>query len=612
MNVKEMLWRIDPASLSYDEWLRVGMALHYEGEDWTVWDEWSQRDPERYRPGDCEKRWKGFGNNSGSRVTGATILFLSGHAKNQQGVQLNDPLEPDDFICEDRMWRLSNVRDLYEHFKWLLENAFEAGEKVNIVIPNKEGKPTSAGITRTREEWLEDSNFYQSALKTSNGMFIRINPVDGNGVGNENITKFRHMLIESDDAPISDQIRAFEKLPVTALIFSGKASVHAWVRVDAKTKEEYVEISRKMLDIVSQQIPVDKNTKNPSRLSRCPGFLRRNGVVSPQAIVKPGKSGTAREFLEKHDGLPEILIGVSLNEKMLPPMSPELIYGVLRHGHKLMLAGPSKSGKSFALISLALAIANGAEWFGQKTKKGKVLYVNLEIDRASCIHRFYHVAKELSYQEYQPNLSIWNLRGYITEPRRFLEAIKRRANDICPDIMIIDPVYVLNDGDEIKANDVKRFLSLLDEAAMTLASMPSIAFSHHFPKGDMAVRDAKDRPSGSGVFARHPDAICTMTPMEVENMYRVDWILREFESPQPSIWEWKYPAHRFVDFSDFKSSGPMKSREGKRKQATSKIREILEKNPDATPEEIAELSGMSKRSVYRWLKKINPDVTEKE
>jgi len=100
--------------------------------------------------------------------------------------------------------------------------------------------------------------------------------------------------------------------------------------------------------------------------------------------------------------------------------------------------------------------------------------------------------------------------------------------------------------------------------------------------------------------------------MEVENMYRVDWILREFESPQPSIWEWKYPAHRFVDFSDFKSSGPMKSREGKRKKATSKIREILENNPGATPEEIAELSGMSKRSVYRWLKKINPDVVEKE
>ena len=33
---KELL-RYIPADCSYDEWLKVGMALKHEGADWTVW-----------------------------------------------------------------------------------------------------------------------------------------------------------------------------------------------------------------------------------------------------------------------------------------------------------------------------------------------------------------------------------------------------------------------------------------------------------------------------------------------------------------------------------------------------------------------------------------------
>lgn len=70
-------------------------------------------------------------------------------------------------------------------------------------------------------------------------------------------------------------------------------------------------------------------------------------------------------------------------------VAPALISGVLRQGHKMLLAGPSKAGKSFALIELALCLASGKPWLGRfECAVGKVLYVNLEVDRASCIHRF--------------------------------------------------------------------------------------------------------------------------------------------------------------------------------------------------------------------------------
>ena len=41
--------------------------------------------------------------------------------------------------------------------------------------------------------------------KEEAGAWIRFNPLDGNGVKNENVTDYRYALIESDDMPIEDQ-----------------------------------------------------------------------------------------------------------------------------------------------------------------------------------------------------------------------------------------------------------------------------------------------------------------------------------------------------------------------------------------------------------------------
>ena len=58
-NIKEILSFINPAVLSYQEWINIGMALKDEGIDCSVWDEWSQNDS-RYHAGECERKWKTF------------------------------------------------------------------------------------------------------------------------------------------------------------------------------------------------------------------------------------------------------------------------------------------------------------------------------------------------------------------------------------------------------------------------------------------------------------------------------------------------------------------------------------------------------------------------
>lgn len=57
-----MLSYIDPDELEYEEWLKVGQAIHTQHPDeggLELWDRWSQKG-ERYEEGECDLRWKGF------------------------------------------------------------------------------------------------------------------------------------------------------------------------------------------------------------------------------------------------------------------------------------------------------------------------------------------------------------------------------------------------------------------------------------------------------------------------------------------------------------------------------------------------------------------------
>ena len=136
--------------------------------------------------------------------------------------------------------------------------------------------------------------------------------------------------------------------PVACLVHSGRKSIHAIVRINAENYNEY----RKRVDYLYQVcekngLKIDRQNRNPSRLSRMPG-VTRGGRKQYLMDTNIGKQSWEEwhEWIESvSDDLPdpEGLVGVWDN---LPELSPPLIDGVLRQGHKLLLAGPSKAGKS--------------------------------------------------------------------------------------------------------------------------------------------------------------------------------------------------------------------------------------------------------------------------
>ena len=57
--IRRMLEFISVVDGEYEKWLSVGMALKNEGLACSLWEDWSQTQPE-YKEGECESKWQGF------------------------------------------------------------------------------------------------------------------------------------------------------------------------------------------------------------------------------------------------------------------------------------------------------------------------------------------------------------------------------------------------------------------------------------------------------------------------------------------------------------------------------------------------------------------------
>ena len=185
----------------------------------------------------------------------------------------------------------------------------------------------------------------------------------------------------------------------------------------------------------------------------------------------------------------------------------------------MLVAGPSKAGKSYALIELCCAIAEGMRWLGFRCAQGKVLYVNLELDRASCLHRFRDVYEALGWQSRNlRNIDVWNLRGRSIPMDKLAPKLIRRAMKRDYIAVVIDPIYKVITGDENSADQMANFCNQFDKVCTELGC--AVIYCHHHSKGSQGGKRSMDRASGSGVFARDPDALLDLIELPVSEDLR--------------------------------------------------------------------------------------------
>lgn len=77
--------------------------------------------------------------------------------------------------------------------------------------------------------------------------------------------------------------------------------------------------------------------------------------------------------------------------------------------------------------------------------------------------------------------------------------------------MILDPIYKVITGDENSADQMAKFCNQFDLVCRALDC--AVIYCHHHSKGAQGGKRSMDRASGSGVFARDPDAMLDMTEL---------------------------------------------------------------------------------------------------
>ena len=406
--------------------------------------------------------------------------------------------------------------------------------------------PEHGGVnTLSRDAWLERAasrGGIAGVFTSRHGLFIRINPVRFGADGtDDDVTTLRHVLVESDAIPKAEQERQLRAsgLPIAALIDSAGASVHAWVRIDAKTREEYHARREKVWSALPG-FQIDKANKNPSRFSRCPGGLRGEGVQRLLAVNLGALSFADWEAM--HEDARDIVAASTFCAEDEPD-PPQLIEGILFQGAKMIIAGPSKSRKTWNLTDLAISVSLGRPWCGFTTRASTVLYVNLEIAKFSYRKRIRFVCAGRSFAPGDlGRFHVWNRRGKENEITRLAGRLRRQAARIGAGLIIIDPVYkTYGDREENSNTEMAQVLNELEKLAHDTSA--AVLIAAHFPKGNLTGRDAIDRVAGASVFGRDPDALLIMTPHEHPESFTVTPILRDLP-PQPEfVIQWT--AHHF-------------------------------------------------------------------
>ncbi len=649
-NVISALNSLDVAAMTYQEWISVGMALHNEGYDCSVWDAWSRNDT-RYRAGECERKWLTFGNCS-TPVTGGTIVQMA-KERGWKGYGEDGIMSWDDIIEDDgdgymscaspETWNPAGQLITY------LETLFDPDDFVSYVtgdvwqdaegrwFPSKGVFDRTAGqLTDSLKKHGDDIGATVGDWKPEVGAWIRFNPVDGKGVRNNNVTKFKYALVESDSMSIAEQDSVYRKfeLPIACLVHSGGKSLHAIVRVDAKDYDEYRKRVDFLYDFLDKHgVVVDKQNRNPSRLSRMPG-VTRNGNRQYLVTTNIGRKSWTDwlDFVEGvTDELPD-MEALSVYKDNPPKLPEELIGGILRRGHKMLISGSSKAGKSFLLMELCIALAEGRSWLGFPCKKSKVLYVNLEIDSASAVNRFLKIYDALGIPpKNMDSIVLWNLRGHAVPLDQLVPKLIRRVKDKHFDAIIIDPIYKVITGDENNASEMGAFCNQFDKICTETGC--STIYCHHHSKGAQGMKKAIDRASGSGVFARDPDAQLDMIQLELTESirnnicdegataWRLESSLREFPNIKPVNFWFEYPLHK-VDEKGALGTMPAQGtplagrlnnpRCKTSEEAADELRnafDILNMDGKVTVKDMSEYMGIIDKTVYARLKKIGNEFT---
>lgn len=332
--------------------------------------------------------------------------------------------------------------------------------------------------------------------------------------------KFRYTVVDSPRMSLSKQLAFYKalNLPCAALINTGANSVQAWVKVEASDSSEYSERVDFLHQILEEHdFKVDTNLKSSTQFVRMPGVLRQGKQQYLIGLNEGAKSWKEWQEWVNYclDGKP--LIELASYHQQAPSRDTILIEGALRAGQSLCLVAPPQSGKSLALIDLALALCHGEEWLGAHTTESDVLYVNLDLTKPAFLNRLHTLGNERNLSPSTPRLGFLHIKGYQSSPEEMTQFLIRRIQgarkyeDHQYQTIIIDPLQALLQNMETQSSPrvlqqmIQQITAVTGSAVVTALCPQEKDLTHLTPDSWLELTPIDSHPNGYQLTGRFKD-----------------------------------------------------------------------------------------------------------
>jgi hypothetical protein len=226
-----------------------------------------------------------------------------------------------------------------------------------------------------------------------------------------------------------------------------------------------------------------------------------------------------------------------------PELRRPVVHGLLREGETMNVIAPSKTGKRWLTIDLALAIATGRPWLGTyQTAKGKVLILDNELHGETSANRIPKVAdaRLIRLTEIADRVCVENMRGRLVD----LLQLESYFDAVQPGefkLVILDAFYrfVPKDTDENDNGTVAQLYNHIDRYAQRLGCC--FVLIHHSTKGNQSAKAITDVGAGAGSQSRATDTHLILRPHQQDGVVVLDAAVRSWPPIAPMCLEWVYP-----------------------------------------------------------------------
>lgn len=218
-----------------------------------------------------------------------------------------------------------------------------------------------------------------------------------------------------------------------------------------------------------------------------------------------------------------------------PNLRSPVIHGLLRAGETMNVIAPPKTGKSWLVLDLAIAVATGRAWLGRfDTERGDVLLIDNELHPETTANRIPKVARARSvpFDDIARTFYVANLRGGLQD----IVSLGPYFDALQPGrfrVIILDAWYrfMPADTDENDNGTMASLYNRLDHHASRLGC--SFVLIHHATKGSQAAKSITDVGAGAGAQSRATDTHLVLRQHEEDDVIVLDAAVRSWPPIEP-------------------------------------------------------------------------------